>query len=154
MILKLWSTAPPIAANMASTAEFSETVKRWMQKSDSMEKSGFGIVILVAIVLVWIWLFLWDRSRRLAKKVGIDREGLFTQLCDLHNLSKTDRQLLQTLAETQRIGQPALAFVNPSLLLSFAESDPGASAEVRNLADRLFGHALIEEIVTQSGDRH
>jgi hypothetical protein len=119
-----------------------------------MEKSGFGIVILVAIVLVWIWLFLWDRSRRLAKKVGIDREGLFTQLCDLHNLSKTDRQLLQTLAETQRIGQPALAFVNPSLLLSFAENDPGASAEVRNLADRLFGHALIEEIVTQSGDRH
>lgn len=150
MIRELWSTASPLAELFASTSEVSNAVNRWFRRSSSISESGIWIVIFMAIALLWVVLYFWDRSQRMRHKTRMDREGLFAQLCDLHQLSKVDRQLLRTVAKTQRVDQPALAFVDPYMLLKFAESAPGAQEEVRLLADRLFGQALVEEIVQQS----
>ena len=150
MILELWSIVCPMGDLFASTVEISNSVNRWFRRSSSMSENGIWILIFIAIVLLWMGLYFWDRWRKPRHGPGMDREGLFAQLCDLHNLSKSDRQLLRTVAKTQRIDQPALAFVNPSLLLKFAKSTPRDAAQVRHLADRLFGHALVEEIVSQS----
>lgn len=149
MMHDLWSPAIPIAANIASTAEVSDSVNRWLRRSSSINESGIWIFIAMAIAAFWFGLFFWGRLRKPWKQ-GMDREGLFAQLCDLHQLSKSDRQLLRNVAKTQRIDQPALAFVNPNLLLKFAKSTPGAHSEVHQLANRLFGSTLVEEIVNQS----
>jgi hypothetical protein len=77
---------------------------------------------------------------------------LFLQLCDLHKLSKAERQLLRNVAKSQKLSQPALAFVDPRVLMNFAENSPGMAAEVRSLVDRLFGESLVEEIVSQSAE--
>jgi hypothetical protein len=130
--------------------EVSNSVNRWYRRSGSLSENGFLGVIILAIAMLWVGLYLWDRSRKPWKRTANDREGLFSQLCDLHNLSKRDRLLLINLAKAQKLDQPALAFVNPRILLAFAKNSPGMSAEVRSLVDRLFGEALVKEIVGQS----
>lgn len=149
MIRELWSSQSPIVAQIASTAEISEKLNRWIRPSGSTSEGGILILILVAIALLWGGLYFWDRWRK-SKTPGMGREDLFLQLCNLHNLSKRDRHLLRTVAKTLRVDQPAMAFVDPNLLLKFAESDPDSSLDLRHLADRLFGRGLVEEIVRQS----
>jgi hypothetical protein len=150
MIRELWSIVCPAGTPLASTVEISSALNRWFRRSNSISENGIWILILMAIGTLWMGLYFWDRWRKPRRLPGLDREGLFTQLCDLHHLSNSDRQLLRTVAKTQRLDQPALAFVNPKMLLAFAESTPQATLEVRHLADRLFGPALIEDIVKQS----
>jgi hypothetical protein len=145
-----WPTAASLAELFASTAGISDAVKRWVRGSASVKGGGVWLIIVLAIALLWLVLYLWARSRKPRSQAGTDREGLFAQLCDLHKLSKSDRQLLRSVAKAQRIDQPALAFVNPNLLLKYVEASPRATLDALELADRLFGRALVEEIVNQS----
>jgi hypothetical protein len=137
---------------LASTVEISESVNRWFRRSSSASEAGLWGGIFLAIVSLWVGLYLWDRFRKAPKKAGDDREGLFLQLCDLHKLSKAERLLLKNVAKSQKLSQPALAFVDPRILLNFAETSPGMAGEVRSLVDRLFGESLVEEIVSQSAE--
>ena len=57
---------------------------------------------------------------------------------------------VKAAAKHQRIDQPALAFVNPKILLDYADESPDVILEVRGLVDRLYGEGLIQEIVNQS----
>jgi hypothetical protein len=103
---------------LASTVEISESVNRWFRRSSSASEAGLWGGIFLAIVSLWVGLYLWDRFRKAPKKAGDDREGLFLQLCDLHKLSKAERLLLKNVAKSQKLSQPALAFVDPRILSS------------------------------------
>ncbi len=134
----------------ATTVDISNSVNRWFRRSGSLSENGILIGIVLAIVSLWMGLYFWDRSRKPKRGAGLDREGLFTQLCQLHKLSRAERQLLKTAAKFHRLDQPALAFVNPNILLDYAEASPGVTLEVRALVDRLYGDGLIQEIVDQT----
>jgi hypothetical protein len=136
--------------SLASTVEISDSVNHWFRRSSSMSENAVWGLVFLGILALWVGLYFWDRARRPPKRTDQGREGLFLQLCDLHKLSKSDRQFLKRVAQSRRLDQPALAFVNPHILLEFAEAEPQAILEVRNLADKLFGHSLIEEIVHES----
>ncbi len=153
MDLLIRSIAIPLceACLLASTVEVSNSVNRWFRRSGSLSENLLWGTIALAIVALWVGLYFWDRARKPKKKTSQDREGLFNQLCDLHKLSKNDRQLLKQAARSQRIDPPALAFVNPRILLKFAEEEPQATLELKSLIDRLFGESLVQEVVTSVG---
>ena len=134
----------------AATGDISNSVNRWFRRSGSFSENGILFAIVLAIGSLWVGLYLWDRYYKPNRRISLDREGLFAQLCDLHKLSRSDRQLLRNAAKHLRLDQPALAFVNPQILLDWAESSPDVTLEVRELVDRLFGESLIQEIVDQS----
>lgn len=136
---------------LAATLEISDSVNRWYRRSSSVSENGIWILIVLAIMGLWVGLYCWDRSRKPRKRATQDREGLFLQLCDLHQLSKADRQLLRAAARTQNLDQPGLAFVNPQVLKKHVDQYPHDAKQAQNLLDRLFGDALMEEIVEQSG---
>ncbi len=137
-------------ALFATTVDISNSVNRWFRRSGSFSENGILFAIVLAIVSLWVGLYFWDRYRKPNRRASLDREGLFTQLCHLHKLSKSDRQLLKNAAKRLRLDQPALAFVNPQILLDYAEHSPDATLKVRDLVDRLYGESLIQEIVDQS----
>ncbi len=147
MYLPVWSAAE--SGLFAATGEISQSVNRWFRRSDSFSENWLWGGIVAAIVVLWLGLYLWDRFRKPRKTVPLDRDGLFAQLCDLHNLSKSERQLLKSAAKTLEAEQPALAFVHPGILWEFAQTNP-QTAEIQTLANRLFGKSLTEEIVRQS----
>lgn len=154
----LFSVLPPLAVGpgwlqgtlFAATPEISNSVNRWFRRSSSISDNGFWVVIILLIVALWVGLYYWDRSRKPKKRAGLDREGLFLQLCDLHNLSPTDRQMLIDCANSQQLDQPALAFVNPAVLIKHLERHPQSADRGEELLARLFGDALMQEIVRQS----
>lgn len=132
------------------TIEISSSVNRWFRRSSSASANGLWFFVLVAILLLWAGLYFWDRYRKPGKRIKPNREGLFLQLCDLHNLSRADQQFLRKVANSQSLDQPGLAFVDPRVLMRFIEDFPQSATNARQLLDRLFGESLVEEIVQAS----
>lgn len=135
---------------LAGTVEISNSINRWFRRSNSLSENSLWVFIFGAILLLWAGLYLWDRYRKPSKRTKHDREGLFLQLCDLHNLSRSDRQLLRKVAKSQNLEQPGLAFVDPRTLLRYIAESPQSEPEARELLDRLFGESLVAEIVQAS----
>lgn len=138
------------AETLAGTVEISNSINRWFRRSSSLSENSVWVFIFIAILLLWAGLYLWDRYRKPGKRTRHDREGLFLQLCDLHNLSRTDQQLLRKAAKSQNLDQPSLAFIDPRVLMRFGEEFPQLESQAQQLLDRLFGESLVAEIVAAS----
>ncbi|MCA9072226.1 MAG: hypothetical protein KDA84_25040 [Planctomycetaceae bacterium] len=134
----------------AGTVEISNSINRWFRRSNSLSENSLWIFIFIAILVLWALLYFWDRHRKPGQRTKHDREGLFLQLCDLHNLSRGDRQFLRKVAKSQNLDQPSVAFVDPRVLMRHIDQFPQSEAETRKLLDRLFGKSLIAEIVEAS----
>jgi hypothetical protein len=90
----------------------------------AMATTGMAVAALAA----WGWI-VW--RRRIAREWNSPR-GLFLELCRAHKLSMTDRWLLRLMAETQRLEQPGLLFVEADRFRT-AESCPRLDARTREI---------------------
>ena len=135
---------------LAAAVDGSHSADPWVRPSNSSSENGWWTLIILGIAALWVGLIFWNRSRKRSKQEGQSWEVLFQELCDLHNLSQPDRELLSACALSQNLEQPALAFVDPRILFRHIQQDPHSAAAAQDLVGRLFGDALMQEIVNQS----
>ena len=58
---------------LASTAEISDAVNRWVRRSTSASESRIWIVIFLAILALWMGLYFWDRARKPRRNKNLGR---------------------------------------------------------------------------------
>lgn len=69
--------------------------------------------VIAALVLLWWLLAMWRQYRE--RRQYHSAEGLFSELCQAHHLSRRQRATLWALVQSQRLAQPALLFLRPEL---------------------------------------
>jgi hypothetical protein len=84
-------------------------------------------------------LFFWDRKREITVRDESTPESLFRELCNEHRLSPTERELLLKVVGSgpNRLEQPALVFVDPSILAGWLAR--GEITGLEGLVRKLFG---------------
>jgi len=119
-------------------ANFSD-VSRSARESSSMGNAGFVIAVLVGIVTLGGGLYYWSQHRKVSPQGSSNPQTLFQELCHLHQLSRSERALLLRVFESLRLAQPAILFVDPSILESIKKSPSPESQTYAALANKLFG---------------
>lgn len=117
-------------------SEISRSVRTSAGWSDNLEFIIWG---LLGVVLLWVVLSYWSRIRKAIIPTADTPRSLFQELCHVHQLDRAERTLLLRAVEQGRINEPAVAFVNPAVLLEAGGSSDSASAESVALAWKLFG---------------
>jgi hypothetical protein len=93
---------------------------------------------LVALVVAFFYLWNLYRQARSANPAASAKD-LFAELCEVHELNRLERTLIQQLAATYELPQPAAIFVDPwPLEQASAASSPDAH-RYRSLRQKLFG---------------
>jgi hypothetical protein len=96
--------------------------------------AGLALGVLVA------WCCLRRARRRDADLSGHNPNQLLGQLCQAHGLAAAQRRLLEWLAAERQLMQPAIVFLDPSLLedaMAHADS-PGVRQRLAELRATLF----------------
>jgi len=103
---------------------------------------GGGLMLLAGLSLVGFWVAMtyWDNYRQ---KIALAKQtpaALFLELCRIHNLNRDQIHILQACTQDQH--ELPILFVDPSLLETFAKSNPNYTANALLLRDTLFGHHM------------
>jgi hypothetical protein len=95
-------------------------------------------VALVALAVAVI--YLWNRLRQ-AQSGGpaASAKDLFSELCEVHELNRLERALIQQLAATYELPQPAAIFVDPWPLEQASAASSPEAHRYRSLRQKLFG---------------
>ncbi len=97
----------------AERARLSDMGRKFRESASGGNYFELAILVLVLIgVGVGIWLLV-RRVQTSERGSYHDSRSLFTELCDVHELSREQRQLLGRLAESQATPQPAHIFLDP-----------------------------------------
>lgn len=114
---------------------------RHMQRSGSWASNGILLGAVAVLLMFWgglVWVDRIRKERLLARKSPL---GLFTELCRMHHLSRSQRQLLAAAAPSSQPEALAQIFVDPSILRRLAERETDESPEFAELLQKLFGEA-------------
>ena len=123
---------------LLAAADFGE-VSRHARGSSSMGNTGFIIGVLVGIVALGGGLYYWTQRRKISLQRSSNPHSLFLELCQLHQLSRSERSLLLRAFEVRHPAQPAIMFVDPNLLGACKQSSSPDAQAYAALADKLFG---------------
>ena len=113
--------------------------RKFSRGSSSASDYLLFLLVIGLLAAAAVWLFFTDRRREQTVRDESTPESLFRELCHEHQLSPDERELLLKTIGTgaDRLEQPALVFVDPSLLEGrIARS--GESAGLRGLMQKLF----------------
>ena len=103
------------------------------------------IVLIVALVATILVIGVFAHFLGLREAIGLNRpRALFSELCKAHELDRTSRRLLRSLASWHRLAAPARLFVEPERFDAASLGQPlrVRQAELERLRDRLFGRRL------------
>jgi len=123
---------------LTAAANFVDAVRR----HNTSGSGGRGWLVFVAVAVIGLFcvgLYFWDRMRKQQNRRGGISGSLFAELCAAHQLGRSERAILTQAAQTSRVEDPALLFIDPVLFektLKTVATDPGQS---RMLARQLFG---------------
>jgi hypothetical protein len=94
----------------------------------------------IAVVFVLRFLVRWILARR--ERNFHNPRRLLLELCRTHDLSKSDCQLVREIAAWHALPQPAILFIDRKRWQSpQMRAELGRTAEIDNLAERLFSEA-------------
>ena len=102
---------------------------------------GTALVIGIILLLAGSWgiYFLTElQGRRRTSKTSEPARGVFEELCERHNLSDREQQLMRDAAGELDLTSPSFVFVDSTLLGKLAASDHEHADEYRVIAERLF----------------
>lgn len=110
--------------------------RHWPEYFDPTIMSLVGLACLLAVV-IWI---LRRQQRRELKQID-NPVLLYQELCRAHRLSWRQRSLLRQVAQQRQIANQLELFVEPSHLVSVANSTPNPKKKTRlqQLQTKLFG---------------
>ena len=116
-----------------------QSVSRHQQRSGALGSNWYLVAAVVCIGLFWFGLYLWDRHRKKHIAPVEDLDSLFGKLCQAHQLRRAQRFLLMEVAQNNQLNEPALLFVDPSLLHRAAKTNGAQQQELALLYAKLFG---------------
>jgi hypothetical protein len=94
------------------------------------------VAIAVAGFLLWLAANRLEWLRLSRRQYSQSQEALFAELCQAHDLSRTDRRLLsQTIGDNGSCS----VFVDPRVIQQFAQNNPADAQHCLDLCRRLFG---------------
>jgi LPXTG-motif cell wall-anchored protein len=109
-----------------------------LRSTGSTSNNWFLFIAIAGIILLFVGLHYWDKYRKKLIKQQSNSKSLFLELCEIHNLSKTERALLLKAGEIQQLTQPALVFVTPGMLSGLEKSSQPEASEFGKLSQKLF----------------
>ena len=98
-------------------------------------------VITVAGGLAWLAVSQVTRLRTNWQRQAQSPSALFVELCQAHELTRSDRRLLAVVSETVAPSQCCRVFIDADILQQFARANPADAEDCRTLLQRLFGRA-------------
>jgi hypothetical protein len=93
-------------------------------------------LVALAVAVYYLWGLL--RQARSANPAASAKD-LFAELCDVHELNRLERTLIQQLAATYELPQPAAVFVDPWPLEQASAASSPEAHRYRSLRQKLFG---------------
>jgi hypothetical protein len=96
-------------------------------------------VVAVAIAVLWAGVALGERWRIRRRLNARTPRALFRELCQAHELTRADRQLLTTVAQASPSEQCCQVFIDRKVIDEFTRAHPAEADECRYLSKRLFG---------------
>ena len=109
---------------------------------------GWGqyVMLLAAVAAVALAIggfYFWNTYRKpRANAEEASPEDLFTELCNAHELSRTEQTLIVQLARTFELPQPAILFVEPWPFDRATEAGDENATRYSMLRQKLFGSLL------------
>ena len=97
------------------------------------------VAIAVAGILLWLAANRLEWFRLFQREYSQSQEALFAELCQAHDLSRADRALLSTIAQTSGTNRACCVFVDPTVIQQFAQNNPADASNCLDLCQRLFG---------------
>lgn len=131
-----------IAALLGQQSSLLEGLAREFRGDNSSATSVDYVTwtFVATAVLVGLW-WLAKRQDPARPRIVNSPKRLFRELCDAHDLPRSERRRLAALAERRGMDNPALLFVEPSSFDVAADFDEGDAEtdRLRMLRDWLFG---------------
>jgi hypothetical protein len=97
------------------------------------------VAIAVAGFLLWLAANRLEWFRLSRRQYSQSQEALFAELCQAHDLSRTERRLLSLISQTIGDNGSCSAFVDPRVIQQFAQNNPADAQNCLDLCRRLFG---------------
>jgi hypothetical protein len=115
--------------------------RKFTQGSNSSSDYMFLFVTIGLLAAGAVALFIWDRRRAQSVRAAETGESLFRELCNEHRLTRVEQELLLRCLGSgeDRLEQPALVFVDPTILRRYAARAGSDSTPGNSLANKLFG---------------
>lgn len=130
--------------------ELGRSFREYADRSNSFSDNWVLFMAAVAIAVLYLAFYFWDKTNRGTASPRETGDALFRELCRFHELERSERALLERVAEYQHLKQPAVVFVDPRTLGRQAELSPSEADSCRNLVRRLFGRDYVSRYVTDS----
>lgn len=96
-------------------------------------------VVAVAGLLLWLAVNRIEWLRLTRQHHLQTQHALFAELCQAHDLSRTDRMLLSQISQTTGANPPCRVFIDPQIIEQFAQNNPAEAEICLDLVRRLFG---------------
>lgn len=109
---------------------------------------------LFAILCLWLALYLVDRFKLTSDSRVSPGQNLYSQLCETHELSRSEINELRSLVDLVSHASPAVIFVRPDLLAEGCRKLGLDSVRAGEWQIRLFGEAIASEVDLAPAARH
>ena len=97
------------------------------------------VVIAVAGLLLWLAINRVEWLQLARQQYSQTQQALFAELCQAHDLSRTDRTLLSQISQTTGVIPCCRVFIDPQVIQQFAQNNPADAENCLDLVRRLFG---------------
>lgn len=119
-------------------AGHTDEVSRAFRNRGMLQENWVLITATIVIGTIWITLYLWENYQLRLKANADTPQGLFYDLCKTHRLSRTDIAYLLKAANAHYKEQPAMVFIDPSILTAYSNEVETDARYYEILSERLF----------------
>jgi len=124
---------------LLANVESYRSASNYMQRSGSAVDVVFIVGVLLGIAALAAGLHFWDKHRKKLRGSGGTSGSLLTELAEAHGLSRSERTMLTQGATAHHLDEPALLFVDPSILQSLSNPGRAHAKAYASLMRKIFG---------------
>lgn len=108
------------------------------RRSGTAGKVGWVALFVLLAVGFFLVMYFWDQIRLRIGGGTSSEKSLFEDLCKLHHLTSSERELLSAAINRESILHPAYAFVDRSVLGRYAKANEAREPCCAALTKKLF----------------
>ncbi len=124
---------------LIASTDLGNSFQSYTRGSGSPVGATWIVGTLLAVVALFVVTCCWGRIRCMIVGEPSADELLFGELCELHRLTKGERELLSQVADDAAVPQPAYLFLDRSVLSGYADRNRAQTDSCSRLVRKLFG---------------